>query len=157
MIIDKVKIWQSDKKGIFGAINKLRTKSENSKTGDLAGLYVLPIDMKPTDSIKTKTDSLQCGTCPLKGNMCYVNPITTNGVWSSTVGLETTPAPHTSKVLRLGVYGDAGLMPITTLDKVTRRFTSSLGYTHQWQDIDPVKAKYFMASIEAHVSFGDDS
>jgi len=144
---DKVKIWHSPQKGIFAVINKLKTKSENIKTGDMAGLYVLPITEAPTASIKNKRD-IQCGTCPLKGNVCYVNPITTNGVWKSGVELEVNIPTKTSKPLRLGVYGDTGLLPYTLIQKIVSRFSGHSGYTHQWQHINPKHAKFHMASID---------
>ncbi len=147
--VDKVKIWQHVRRGIYAVINKLRTKSDNSKTGNMAGLYVLPIEEKPTDSIKNKTDDKQCGSCPLKGNICYVNPVSTNGVYKSSVDLPVALPAATNKPLRFGVYGEPGFIPYTLSDKIAGRFTGWAGYTHAWQDITPNHADFLMASIDS--------
>jgi hypothetical protein len=147
-MIDKVKIWQHAKKGIYSVINKLRSRSQNSKTGDMSGLYVLPLEQTPTNSIKTKTDHAQCGTCPLKGTICYVNPVSTNSVYNSSHALPVTIPAATDKPLRFGVYGEPGFLPHGLCDRLIGRFTGWTGYTHAWQTITPNHADFLMASIE---------
>ena len=109
------------------------SKSENAKTGDMVGLYVLPIDESPTESIKHKRDALQCGDCPLKRSICYVNPVTVNGPHRTSCDLPVSDVPVSfDKPVRLGVYGEPALVPLSLLAKICERAPKHTGYTHQW-------------------------
>lgn len=146
-------VWKNNL--IFAALSCDKTKSANPKTGDMAQLAVLPLHNLPTDSIKNKTDHLQCGTCPLsasagKGgkNTCYVNVIYQNAVWKSAKKHGLKEIPVLKKPLRLGSYGDPGFIPLDTLDDLTEKSQGHTGYTHQWKDIDNGYSRHLMASID---------
>jgi len=158
--VDSLKIWQDG--DIFASVHKLVSKSENSKTGDMVGLYILPRQESPTDSIKNKRDSKQCGDCPLKpskGGACYVNPVTVNSPWRARVDDDITDIPNhvildaiflqgITKPIRLGVYGDPGLVPYDTLSALVAQAPGHTGYTHQWHRIDSRYGNILMASID---------
>lgn len=152
MVTDSIKVWESERKRIFASIHKLKSKSENAKTGDMTGLYVLPLEESPTQSIKYKRDSMQCGDCPLKasvGGACYVNPVSTNSPWRAKVGADVSPLPDSfDKPVRFGVYGDPGLVPLSLIRKIANKAPKRTGYTHQWHRIKRGFAKYLMASID---------
>jgi len=148
MTIDSMKVWESRQKGIFASIHKIKTKSLNSKTGDMVGLYVMPIDMSPTDSIKFKQNSLQCGDCPLK-SQCYVNPVSVNSPWKSKVNTAVSWFKGDfRKPIRLGVYGDPGLVPLPILQRLVRKAPKHTGYSHQWHKIKKEYSEVLMASID---------
>jgi len=155
MANNSVKIWENG--SIFAALTGLTSQSKNKKTGDMLGISILPIEEKPSDSIKHKDDGPQCGTCALAASTpgpwsCYVNPIALNAVWTATIKqkvsklvekfLELTPTP-----IRLGTYGDPALLPLELLKKLVsgRKYT---GYTHQWKTCSPEYSQYLMASID---------
>ena len=157
MANNSVKIWEGN--GIFAVLTGLTSQSKNKKTGDMLGISILPIEEKPSDSIKHKNDSAQCGTCALAASTpgpwsCYVNPISLNSVWTATIKqkvsklvdkfLAITPTP-----IRLGTYGDPARLPLELIKKLIgnkgRKYT---GYTHQWETCNPAYSKYLMASID---------
>ena len=60
----------------------------------------------------------------------------------------TQEIPTLKKALRLGVYGEPGLVPLNTLSKLVKKAPNHTGYTHAWEDISPKYSKFLMASIE---------
>jgi len=149
MKVDSVKVFQDAQRDIFASVHKLRTKSENSKTGDMAGLYILPLSDSPTESIKSKTDDRQCGDCPLKRTICYVNPVSTNSPWHKIHSEPVQDLPLTiDKPLRLGVYGDPAFVPRSILRQMVKSAPRHTGYTHQWLNVHKAYSKYLMASID---------
>tara|TARA_R100001594_G_C4036505_1_gene262289 strand:- start:742 stop:1395 length:654 start_codon:yes stop_codon:yes gene_type:complete len=140
-----LKVWSN---GHIGAFLHCHDKpSANIKTGDMAQLAILAIRYLPTDLLKKGMDYLICGLCALKGGKgCYVNPVVYNSIWRHA---KKGKMPKLNKPIRLGSYGDPGLLPLKVLkqaiDKAKGRWT---GYTHQWSDIDPSYAQYLMASID---------
>ena len=157
MANNSVKIWEDG--SIFAALTGLTSQSKNKKTGNMLGISILPIEEKPSDSIKHKNDSAQCGSCALAAGSegawsCYVNPVALNAVWGATVAkkvskmvgkfLELNRTP-----IRLGTYGDPALLPLKLIKKIIgnkgRKWT---GYTHQWETCSPEYSQYLMASID---------
>lgn len=159
---DKLKIYQNRRKDIFASLHKIKSKSENRKTGNMTGLYILPLSESPTSSIKGKRDSKQCLACLMSKSFnkkfkidgtgtCYVNPVSTNSPWKSAKDLELTkPAnfPKLTKPLRLGVYGEPAIIPLKILAKLVKKAPSHTGYTHAWEDISPKYSRFLMASID---------
>jgi hypothetical protein len=119
----------------------LRAPSANSKTGPMAQVWVLPQEI-PSAAIKEKRDSSVCGDCPLKGGICYVNPITLNNVYRAWVkklygSTKKDIAQaikhiklHRCKV-RLTAYGEAPAAPYEVFEPFLKSYT---GYTHQWKN-----------------------
>ena len=70
--------------GIDTIATGLVNPSSNTKTGDVLQIKHVANSQSPTETIKNKKDDIVCGDCPLKGNVCYVNPISLNASWKST-------------------------------------------------------------------------
>jgi hypothetical protein len=159
---NSVKIWQGA--DIFAALTGLTTDSKNKKTGNMLGVSILPIAEKPSDSIKHKNDSAQCGGCSAAANTpggwwCYVNPVSLNSVWTATVRQKVSKLADKFLQLnrtpvRLGTYGDPAKLPLKLLKKLVRgrKWT---GYTHAWEDCSPEYSAYLMASIDHSNSKAD--
>jgi hypothetical protein len=161
---NSVKIWEGDK--IFAVLTGLTRNSENTKTGNMLGVSILPIAEKPSDSIKHKNDQAQCGGCALAAGTpgpwsCYVNPVALNSVWAATVKKKVSKLVDKFLQLnltpvRLGTYGDPAFLPLRLLKKIIgnsgRRWT---GYTHQWETCSPKYSAYMMASIDRTNSKAD--
>ena len=152
MAIDSMKVWESRQKGIFASIHKIKTKSLNSKTGDMVGLYVMPIDFSPSDAIKLKMDNLTCGDCllrPSKGGPCYVNTPWLKGAWGSVKGQMTRwMKGYFKKPVRFGVWGDPAFVPLSILRKLAKKHKKHTGYTHQWLNVNSDYSEILMASID---------
>ncbi len=139
-------------------------KSANAKTGDMIQVFILARRDNPLQAIKTGSDSLICGDCPLRGlngqkRTCYVNvgqaPL---AVWrafnrGSYPALTDLSVFHGRKV-RFGSYGDPVFMPLAVLQAVANASAGWTGYTHQWRN--PLFAAYrafVMASVETADGF----
>ena len=148
--VDAVKVFEDTGRDIFASLHKLHTKSENAKTGDMAGLYILPISDSPIDSVKAKTDNRQCGNCLFRaGAECYVQVWRLTALWKSIVKKLITALPDAiKKPVRLGVYGDPGFVPLPILQDIVKRAPGHTGYTHQWLQIHKAYSSVLMASID---------
>lgn len=142
-----LKIWQDTERDLYAALYCIDRPSGNKKTGDMVQLAILPLSKSPTETVKDKTQH-NCGDCALKSS-CYVNPVSLNAVYETTVRLDVSPIPQLCKPVRLGSWGDPGLLPISVLHCLVHSAPGHTGYTHLWQDISTEYAQYLMASIDA--------
>lgn len=139
---------------ILGLLSNVDRPSENSKTGNQVQLWILLRDQSPVEGVKTKADVAICGTCPLRGSICYVNhAFGTANVWRSwkrgNVTLGFPPRYKTRfRSLRLGAYGDPAALPIELLTTLVTRFRTWTGFTHLWRDAHPDLRALCMASVE---------
>jgi hypothetical protein len=116
----------------------LTLKTSNAKTGDMAQLWILPLDEAPHKATKSGGDYSVCGNCPQRhynGGACYVTVFQAPlQVWKSyhkgnyTVGM---PAFNRHASVRLGAYGDPAALPYGVVEELTTRFANHTGYTHQ--------------------------
>ena len=136
--------------------------SENTKTGEMAQIFILVEDESPIDAIKSGADIAICGECPLRGPVCYVD-VTRMGpkaVWDSyhrgnipTLSPEAVGAilRMRERASRFGAYGDPAMAPYevwrSLLDASGTAHTS---YTHQWREpwFDPRHLSISMASVD---------
>ena len=132
----------------------VRFDSKNQKTGDMAQLWILDRDVKPTEANKLGLDASVCGTCPLKGTptldpergmisvgrSCYVNlghgP---RGIWERyqkghfpVATARMLKEGLSGKVVRLGAFGDPAALPAHVIKRIVRYSTGHTGYTHNW-------------------------
>lgn len=139
------------------------TRSENVKTGNMIQIWVLVKAENPIDALRSGSDALVCGGCPLRGTLgknraCYVNlgqaPL---AVWRTyTAGryatLERSEVANkfTNRVVRFGAYGDPVFMPYDLVHDIAQVARKHTGYTHQWQNplFDAYK-QFFMASADS--------
>jgi hypothetical protein len=115
-------------------------KSKNSKTGDMAQLFVVPDNVAPHAAQATGDDASVCGECPLRptlGGGCYVTtcqgPLST---WKATRYQPTAGAAEVAgalagRSLRLGAYGDVAALPAWIAEWLYRAAGGRVtGYTH---------------------------
>ena len=136
--------------------------SNNRKTGNMVQVWILEKDKSPVESVKTGSDAeTVCKGCPFaSGNGCYVNVgQAPNSVWKAykrgSYGKADWDA-FNGKAVRFGAYGNPSLIPLSIIEKITRRAEKWTGYFHDWKDMSVWKrfayGSYFMASTETEKS-----
>ena len=140
--------------------------SDNVKTGDMVQTWILREDMHPLEAVAQDADVSICGGCPLRGSTvdgkrvgraCYVNiakaPAT---VWRKlSAGGYPDADPVTlgerlkGRAVRLGAYGDPGLVPYHVWEALVAHAARWTGYTHQWRTISSAYAGLLMASADS--------
>jgi hypothetical protein len=143
----------------------LRVKSSNVKTGPMVQTWIMREDIPPTEAVKTGRDASVCGGCPLrgdgtgKGRPCYVTVFQAPlSVWSAykrgsyadltEYGTENISAPVAGMEVRIGSYGDPGVVPIRVWIQLTAHVKGWTGYTHMWKTANPHLSAFCMASVE---------
>ena len=145
--------------------------SANTKTGNMAQLWILLADMAPTVAAREGGDEAICGRClhrPLRAGSCYVilhqAPTV---VWHH---LQAGRYPYAEpqelpalarragvRSVRLGAYGDPMALPLEVVEGVARAFMGHTGYTHQWMQATANEVaswqRLCMASVDSPVGF----
>lgn len=123
--------------------------SENPKTGDVDTLWILHDKASPTEAVRTGADRAVCGDCPHRhhtGGGCYVVPFHAPAMAWKSRGKAGKRRPSTA--IRLGGYGDPGMIPAPALKKIVGRRLASVGYTHQWRRLRAGHRRLLMASAD---------
>jgi len=145
--MNSLKIYEDKQRNIYAALYCLERSSANSKTGDMVQLAILPIDNKPTAALKNR-QLPNCGDCALIST-CYVNTVSLNAVYEQTIAQPVSAVPKQLRApVRLGSWGDPGLLPLDLLQQLTRAAGAHTGYTHLWQEIGQEYSQLLMASID---------
>jgi hypothetical protein len=123
--------------------------------------WILRSDMLPTDAVASGCDCSICGDCPLRGDgnagrVCYVNVgQAPNNVYQAfqrgsypRVTLDEAARLLSRRQVRLGTYGDPGMLPVGVWARILDDAEDYSGYTHQWRSIDPYFADLCLASVE---------
>jgi hypothetical protein len=130
----------------------LQPGSGNSKTGNMAQLWILADGIAPIAASRTGEDFRICGNCPHRGianpgkpsgwsdnRACYVNLIQAptaiyNALQRGNIAQAATIGQVKEMLsgigLRLGAYGDPGALPIALLDMLCNMAAWITGYTH---------------------------
>jgi hypothetical protein len=132
-------------------------ESTNSKTGEMAQIYILAKSHDPVTASKMQLDDANCGDCVHKhseGGGCYVNlghgPLAVYKAWKNGKYPKFDLDAFKGVEVRFGAYGDPAFLPFELVQSIARVAKKHTGYTHQWQnDIDPRFARYFMASVDS--------
>ena len=141
-------------------------ESSNKKTGNMAQTWILREDVAPLEAIESGADASICGECPHRKRQhadgswrrtCYVNVgQAPRGVWASyRAGNYPTLSPAEAgerlagRGVRLGAYGDPGMVPLEVWSALTEHARVRTGYTHQWRDLGDVWASMVMASADS--------
>lgn len=122
----------------------LSLRSTNSKTGDMAQLWILRADMSPSQAAVEGADFAVCGDCPHRhhsGGACYVIPSKApRAVWQAwKAGRYVVPAGRevraalAGRMVRLGSYGDPAALPAAALQACVAGARGWTGSTHQWR------------------------
>lgn len=135
--------------------------SKNVKTGPMVQTWILRADMLPTEAVASNCDRSICGDCPLRGDgtknrICYVNiGQAPQNIYKAfkrgnypKVTLAEAAQVLSGRQVRLGAYGDPGMLPVAVWARILDDATDYTGYTHQWRSIDPYFSDFCMASVE---------
>ena len=129
-------------------------KSTNTKTGDMAQVYIIRPDLHPLEAIDSGADRTICGDCPHRRRQvwdakrrrfvwvrsCYVQvgkSVAT--VWRTfTRGRYPDWHPSLSTLLRgrrirWGAYGDPAIIAPQVVGDLNAIASGHTGYTHQWR------------------------
>ncbi len=137
--------------------------SENTKTGPMVQVSILPARVDPLWACKTGQDAAVCGSCPRRPYLrrvmgsrirhCYVPmrrfPLGTWRTWRR--GRYPRDASFDAlrgRSVRIGAYGDPAAMPYHVTNDITRVAGSWTGYTHGWR-VRPDLAGLLEASVES--------
>lgn len=145
----------------------LTSGSDNTKTGAIPQLWILPADEEPHVATRTGADAAVCGGCrhrPAVGGSCYVvmhrAPLGVYRAWKRGRYAVASPADLARvcsgvRAVRLGAYGDPVALPFEAMQPLLTAAreagASALGYTHQWgrKAIDPRWRGVLMASADS--------
>src|SRR5665213_3625885 len=142
----------------------LTSGSRNSKTGDMAQVWILAADKFPRDAAALGEDDSICGDCrwrgdgPGAGRTCYVNlaHAPTNVFRAYQAGRYAEALTDMArfrlgqgKHLRLGAYGDPAAVPVRIWERLLHGAAGWTGYTHQWRTCAPWYKTVLMASVDS--------
>ena len=145
--MNSLKMYEDIERNIYAALYCIERSSSNSKTGDMVQLAILPIDNKPTEALKNR-QLPNCSSCALIST-CYVNTVSLNAVYKQTVNQAVSAVPKQLRApIRLGSWGDPGLLPLSLLQQLIGAAGAHTGYTHLWQQIGQEYSAVLMASID---------
>lgn len=166
--LQKIVVWRGKSLIDGSPIQALLTiKHSNRKIGSrTVQLWILPM-FYPFTQNKANRQSHNgvCGACPMGGQYtgqdtkrtCYVNAMSVNTVWKGVnelsvnmkLALDVLDLLH-APVLRLGAWGDPAAVPKRIINKLAKACVASIGYTHQWKQLDQLKG-LVMASTSSDV------
>lgn len=145
-------LWDGEEIAVI--VTGLTTPSSNRKTGPMLQTWILTVDAKPTNAVKSGQDAAACGDCPLRGGACYVNLVTANTIYAT---IDSIPKisrlaiqyiKMTKIGLRIGSYGDPAMAPFKAWEPLIKAAGFHLGYTHQWKWCDSSWKQYLQASVD---------
>ena len=128
--------------------------SNNTKTGPLVQLYILPVHETPKDTYFSGSKAV-CGDCKYNGNNgCYVRWSNLGSVWKSAKDQPAIPMALSKEFLRglrvrVGAAGDPAAVTSQVWSELLSTCENYTGYTHQWKQ--PRFQQYrhlFMASVD---------
>lgn len=152
-----------NKQPILGIATGFKGKSNNSKTGKMAQIFIIHKEQHPRAAIESKDDAAVCGNCPARGLWCYaslgpggqglgsVYKAAKRG--SYPVGLDL--ARFEGEAVRFGAYGDPAMLPLSVISSIAAKARSFTGYTHQWKWCDQRFRDYFMASVDSEDEYAE--
>jgi hypothetical protein len=136
--------------------------SENSKTGDMAQLWILSKWTDPVTAVSYGLDRGTCGDCPFRaGHGCYVTVVNAPlGIWRAYhAGRYPVASPAdvagligSERGIRLGAYGDPMALPLAVCEALAGGAGFATGYTHSWRLANGKTARWarlIMASTES--------
>ena len=111
--------------------------SNNTKTGPLVQLYILPVHETPKDIYFSGSKAV-CGDCKYNGNNgCYVRWSNLGSIWKSAKNQAAIPMTLSKEFLRglrvrVGAAGDPAAVPSSVWSELLSTCENFTGYTHQW-------------------------
>jgi len=139
-------------------------RSDNPKTGKGLQVWILPADINPVEAYKIGKDRIVCGDCNHSSianggwGTCYTKVHQApNNVWKAWKnGSYENPSKSNigafrGKFVRIGAYGDPGIIPVEVWEKLAEYCDSLTGYTHLWNSkfTDKRLKQFCMASCDS--------
>lgn len=139
---------QIDGEPIVAIANRITTKSDNEKTGDMVQTFIIRSDVDPVTALKLGLDSSVCGDCmhrPVNKGSCYVNVgRSVRSVYGAyergryarpgvDYDIALLPELFRGMAFRMGTYGDPCAVPYQIWRACTLFVAVKNGYTHQWK------------------------
>lgn len=126
--------------------------SQNTKTGEMIQVYILPDERDSFREYKDKSPTV-CGDCKYLGGGCYVSWNRTRQVQASSakhvLTLEDGQALCSGLRVRVGAAGDPASVPFYVWDMLLRFADDWTGYTHAWKYCDARLKQFFVASCDS--------
>lgn len=148
---------------IVCVVTGVDTPTTNRKTGDMLQVYILLRDTPPVQAVKDGADAGICGECPFRaGQGCYVNvgqgpravwQAYKDGKYPEMRGWEFALLYTPGRKVRLGAYGDPGMLPVWLIADLVSMCDGYTGYTHMWSTLDHGYAAFLMASTETDATY----
>jgi hypothetical protein len=131
--------------------------SNNIKTGNMASMWILHRDVRPTEASKTGDDEAVCGMCPHRHNLggaCYVTLFQAPLQVFKSYHKGNYPTVNDMTVfegmsVRFGAYGDPMAVPVSILARLKAVIKNNTSYTHQWRKDNDVLKTVSMASTDS--------
>jgi hypothetical protein len=133
---------------------------KNDKIGKMLSTHIISVKTDPINAVRTGDNMDNCGNCPFKSGVCYVNMVYLQNMYTKLLADGYKPLTSdvlayikTSKIgLRLGSYGDPAIIDIQHWLPLLAACQDGgiVGYSHQWQEpfFDQKWSEYLMASCE---------
>jgi hypothetical protein len=152
-----------DRTVVIATGSGITSTTQNRKTGDMIQLWILHMDIKPTDLVQSGIDAQTvCKGCPFaSGGGCYVNagqaPQSAWKAYKRGSYKDFNISKFKGKKVRFGAYGNPSLIPLEIIKDIVSVSSGHTGYFHDWHEMSNEQAiaygQYFMASTETQTSF----
>jgi hypothetical protein len=146
-----------DGKPIVVIATNVKRKSRNEKTGGVIQCWIIRSDINPVKAYCTGEDVSVCCLCKHRiWGTCYVtvfhSPLHIYRVYKrgSYARLDKDNIQFLKdKIIRIGAYGETGVVPIYVWDKLKTVAKNIIGYTHMWKNCNKRLSDYCMASVDS--------
>lgn len=131
--------------------------SKNIKTGNMASMWILNADIKPTEASKQGEDASVCGDCKHRAvnkGACYVTlhhaPLAVYKAYKrGNYPIANDMAIFEGMKVRFGAYGDPSAIPTQILASIKAVVKNNTSYTHQWKQGNKIVKQVSMASVDS--------
>jgi hypothetical protein len=131
--------------------------SKNIKTGNMASMWILNADIKPTEASKQGEDASVCGDCKHRAvnkGACYVTlhhaPLAVYKAYKrGNYPIANDMTIFEGMKVRFGAYGDPSAIPTQILASIKAVVKNNTSYTHQWKQGDKILKQVSMASVDS--------
>ena len=131
--------------------------SKNIKTGNMASMWILNADIKPTEASKQGEDASVCGDCKHRAvnkGACYVTlhhaPLAVYKAYKrGNYPITNDMTIFEGMKVRFGAYGDPSAIPTQILASIKAVVKNNTSYTHQWKQGNKILKQVSMASVDS--------
>jgi hypothetical protein len=140
---------------IMVVASRVREASENTKTGDMVQVYILPVAVSPRSAWHHGGIEAVCpDACSHRSDQdadCYVNWSRLRSTWERGAAMTAgVPAGFfRGAVVRFGAGGDPSAVPFEVWKSIADEARGWSGYTANWRSLSPEWATLFMASVSS--------